>query len=120
VLGVSVRFMHLSAVNRCPATQRLPTRDKRALKFRSYVEARLFSFETDPLRRNPDGQKGSLRVEPSSTSDKRDDVFARALLIGGCPVRHPASSPLGPGCLRRVPGGVVLRKLSKLLSQEDA
>src|SRR5580658_5174346 len=37
------------------------------------------------------GKKGSLRLEPSSTSDKRDDVSAHALRIGGCPVCHPAS-----------------------------
>ena len=111
----------LSAVNHYAATQAIANAGKRALKsFALMSRLARFPPKTDTLQHNLDGQKGSLHVESSSTSDKRDDVFARALRLGGCPVCHPASWPFDPGCLRRVPGGVVFRKLSKLLNQEDA
>jgi len=67
-----------------------------------------------------DGQKGSLRLEPISTSDKRDDISAHAPRIRGCPVCHATSQHSGLGCLGPLPGGVVFPKLSKLLNQEDA
>ena len=126
-LGGSLRLMRpkrLKYLRRCPSDCQLGKKSAiSAISAESLVVMpRLsgFASKMDPLRQNPDGQKGSLRVEPSSISDKRDDVFARALGIGGSPVCHPASWPFGPGCLRRVPGGVGFRKLSKLLYQEDA
>ena len=81
------------------------------------MEARGFSLETDPLLQNPDGQKGGLRLEPSSTSDKRDDVLPARYVLAGVPF---VTLRLGPSCLWRVPGGVVFRKLSKLPNTENA
>jgi len=76
-----------------------------------------FPPKTDTLRQNLDGQKGSSHVEPSSTSDKRDDVLPARYVLAGVPF---VTLRLGPSCLWRVPGGVVFRKLSKLPNREDA
>jgi hypothetical protein len=53
-------------------------------------------------RQNLDGQKGSLRVEPSSTSDKRDDVLPARYVLA---VSRLSSCVLAlwPRLLRRRP-----------------
>jgi hypothetical protein len=79
-----------------------------------------FPPKTDTLRQNLDGQKGSSHVEPTSTSDKRDDVLPARYVLAGVPFVILRPGPLEPGCLWRVPGGVVFRKLSKPPNREDA
>ncbi len=67
----------LSALSTCPDAQAIANARKKARsKPRSYVEARRFS----PRKR------GSLRLEPSSTSDKRDDISATRYVLAGVPL----------------------------------
>ena len=117
----------LSALSTCPAARAIANARKKCAKSAKSAKSHVltwrradFASKTDPLVQNLDEEKVGLRLEPSSTSDKRDDLSARAQRAGGCPVCHPASWPSGLGCLGRVPGGGVFPKLSKLLNQEDA
>jgi hypothetical protein len=55
-----------------------------------------FPPKTDTLRHNLDGQKGSLHVEPSSTSDKRDDVLPARYVLAGAPFVILRLGPLAP------------------------
>ena len=121
MLVVSVRLKRPKRSKSLPRYPNDCQRGKKSAKsFALMSRLARFPPKTDTLRHNLDGQKGSSHVEPSSTSDKRDDLSARAQRAGGCPVCHPASWPSGLGCLGRVPGGGVFPKLSKLLNQEDA
>jgi hypothetical protein len=107
MLGVSVRHKR---PKRSKSLPRYPNDCQRGKSAKSFA---LMS------RQNLDGQKGSLRVEPSSTSDKRDDVLPARYVLA---VSRLSSCVLAlwPRLLRRVPGGVVFRKLSKLPNREDA
>jgi hypothetical protein len=89
----------LSAVNHCPATQAIANAGKKSAKSFALM-SRLAGFpsKTDTLRQNLDGQKGSLHVEPSSTSDKRDDVLPARYVLAGVPFVI-----LRPGPLARLP-----------------
>jgi hypothetical protein len=108
MLGVSAR---LKRPKRSKSLPRYPNDCQRGKK-----SAKSFALMS---RQNLDGQKGSLRVEPSSTSDKRDDVLPARYVLA---VSRLSSCVLAlwPRLLRRVPGGVVFRKLSKLPNREDA
>ena len=96
ILGVSVRLNRPKRRKSLPRYKRLPTRKKSVKSFALMSRLAGFPPKTDPLRQNPDGQKGSLHLERGSTSDKRDDISAHALRIGGCPVCHSASWPRLP------------------------
>jgi hypothetical protein len=119
ILGVSVRLNRPNRSKSLPRYKRLPTRKKSAKKFRSYVEAGPFSPKTDTLRQNLDGQKGSSHVEPSSTSDKRDDVLPARYVLAGVPFVILRLGPLAPVASGGCPE-VVFRKLSKPPNREDA
>ena len=102
-----------------PLPKRLPTREKSVKSFALMPRLARFPSKTDTLRQSLDGQKGSLHVEPSSTSDKRDDVLPARYVLA---VSRLSSCVLAlwPRLFRRVPGGVVFRKLSKLPNRENA
>jgi hypothetical protein len=55
-----------------------------------------FPPKTDTLRQNLDGQKGSSHVEPTSTSDKRDDVLPTRYVLAGVPFVILRLGPLAP------------------------
>jgi hypothetical protein len=107
MLGVSVR---LKRPKRSKSLPRYPTIDNAGKTAKSFA---LMS------RQNLDGQKGSLRVEPSSTSDKRDDVLPARYVLAASRLSSCVLA-LWRRLLRRVAGGVVFRKLSKLPNREDA
>jgi hypothetical protein len=103
ILGVSVRLKRpkRSKSFRYPSDCQ---RGKRALKsFALMSRLARFPPKTDTLRHNLDGQKGSLPVEPSSTSDKRDDVLPARCVLAGVPFVILRLGPLPPvasgGCL---------------------
>jgi hypothetical protein len=87
----------LSAVNRCAATQAIADAGKKSAKSFALM-SRLAGFpsKTDTLRQNLDGQKGSLHMEPSSTSDKRDDVLPARYVLAGVPFVILRPGPLAP------------------------
>ena len=65
------------------------------------------------------GENIALRLEPTSTGDKRDDMSASRYVLAIVPfvTRRPQSSGRDwPG----LTGGAASIKLSKLLNQEDA
>jgi hypothetical protein len=74
---------------------------------------------TEALLQNFYRQNVGLRLETTSTGDKRDNMSAYALRISDCPVSHLASVPMARGW-PGLPGDVAFLKLSKLLNQEDA
>jgi hypothetical protein len=120
MLVVSVRLKRPKRSKSLPRYPNDCQRGKKSAKsFALMPRLARFPSKTDTLLQNLDGQKGSLHVDPSSTSDKRDDVLPARYVLA---VSRLSSyvRPLWPRLLRRVPGGVVFRKLSKLPNREDA
>jgi hypothetical protein len=120
MLGVSVRLKRPKRSKSLPRYPNDCQRGKKSAKsFALMPRLARFPSKTDTLRQSLDGRKGSLPVGPSSTSDKRDDVLPARYVLA---VSRLSSCVLAlwPRLYRRLPGGVVFRKLSKLPNREDA
>ena len=86
----------LSALSTCPAAQAIANARKKSGAKSLVLMSSLAGFppKTDPLLQKFDGQKGSLRLEPSSTSDNGTISLPTRYVLAGVPFVILRPSPL--------------------------